>query len=98
MTKRSLITIYTGDGQGKTTAAWGMAVKALNDGKSVYIGQFTKGEIGQESQLPWNTNSCKSSNWDSTALKTGALTRTTVPQPWQVWTAARRSWPAACLT
>jgi cob(I)alamin adenosyltransferase len=51
MTKRSLITIYTGDGQGKTTAAWGMAVKALNDGKSVYIGQFTKGEIGQESQF-----------------------------------------------
>lgn len=51
MTKRNLVTLYTGNGQGKTTAAWGMAVKALADGKSVYIGQFTKSEIDQESQM-----------------------------------------------
>lgn len=51
MTKRNLVTIYTGDGQGKTTAAWGMAVKALSEGKSVYIGQFTKSEIDLESHI-----------------------------------------------
>lgn len=51
MTKRNLVTIYTGDGQGKTTAAWGMAIKALSEGKPVYIGQFTKSEIDFESQL-----------------------------------------------
>ena len=51
MTRRNLVTIYTGDGQGKTTAAWGMAVKALSEGKSVYIGQFTKSEIDLESHI-----------------------------------------------
>ncbi len=51
MTRRNLVTIYTGDGQGKTTAAWGMAVKALSEGKSVYIGQFTKSEVDVESQI-----------------------------------------------
>ena len=51
MTKSNLVTLYTGNGQGKTTAAWGMAVKALSEGKSVYIGQFTKGEVGLESQI-----------------------------------------------
>jgi cob(I)alamin adenosyltransferase len=51
MIKQNLVTIYTGDGQGKTTAALGMAVKALNDGKLVYIGQFTKGEIDIASHL-----------------------------------------------
>lgn len=51
MAKRNLVTIYTGDGQGKTTAAWGMALKALSEGKSVYIGQFTMSEIDIESQI-----------------------------------------------
>ena len=51
MTKRNLITIYTGNGQGKTTAAWGMAVKALSEGRSVYIGQFTRNEIDIESHM-----------------------------------------------
>lgn len=51
MTKRNLTTIYTGNGQGKTTAAWGMAVKALSEGRSVYIGQFTRNKIDIESHM-----------------------------------------------
>jgi len=35
--------VYTGDGKGKTTAALGLAVRALGAGMSVYIGQFIKG-------------------------------------------------------
>ena len=40
--KTGYIHIYTGDGKGKTTAAFGLAVRALCAGKSVYIGQFVK--------------------------------------------------------
>lgn len=36
------IQVYTGDGKGKTTAAFGLAVRALCAGKSVYVGQFVK--------------------------------------------------------
>ena len=34
--------IYLGDGKGKTTAAIGLAVRALGAGKTVYLGQFIK--------------------------------------------------------
>jgi len=37
------IHVYTGNGKGKTTAAIGLAVRALYAGKKVYIGQFIKG-------------------------------------------------------
>ena len=37
------VQIYTGDGKGKTTAALGLAVRALGAGLDVYIGQFIKG-------------------------------------------------------
>lgn len=35
--------VYTGNGKGKTTAAFGLAVRAICAGKKVYIGQFIKG-------------------------------------------------------
>ena len=34
--------VYTGNGKGKTTAAFGLAVRSLYAGKKVYIGQFIK--------------------------------------------------------
>lgn len=34
--------VYTGDGKGKTTAAFGVAIRSLYAGKKVYIGQFVK--------------------------------------------------------
>ena len=36
------VQVYTGNGKGKTTAALGLAVRALGAGKKVYIGQFAK--------------------------------------------------------
>ena len=36
--------VYTGNGKGKTTAALGLAVRALGNGYHVYIGQFMKGQ------------------------------------------------------
>lgn len=49
--EKGLLRVYTGNGQGKTTTAMGMAVKALSEGKSVYVGQFIKNELDEESLL-----------------------------------------------
>lgn len=40
--EKGYIHIYTGNGKGKTTAAFGLAVRALCAGKNVAIGQFVK--------------------------------------------------------
>ena len=37
------IQVYTGHGKGKTTAAFGLALRAAGAGLKVYIGQFIKG-------------------------------------------------------
>jgi len=40
--QEGLIEVYTGDGKGKTTAAFGLALRALGRNKSVIIFQFLK--------------------------------------------------------
>jgi len=46
---KGLIHVYTGDGKGKTTAALGLALRAIGWGKRVCMIQFIKGypEIGE---------------------------------------------------
>ena len=39
---KGYIHLYTGNGKGKTTAAFGLALRALAAGANVYIGQFVK--------------------------------------------------------
>lgn len=39
---KGYIHIYTGNGKGKTTAAFGLAIRAALSGKKVFIGQFVK--------------------------------------------------------
>jgi cob(I)alamin adenosyltransferase len=43
-----MIQIYTGNGKGKTTAALGLAVRAVGAGLKVFIGQFCKGKTYSE--------------------------------------------------
>jgi len=40
---QGMVHVYTGNGKGKTTAAFGLAVRAVGAEKNVYIAQFVKG-------------------------------------------------------
>jgi cob(I)alamin adenosyltransferase len=41
--EKGYVQIYTGNGKGKTTAAFGLVVRASAYGKKIFIGQFVKG-------------------------------------------------------
>ncbi len=47
---RGLIQVYTGDGKGKTTAALGLACRAVGQGFQVFMVQFIKGRETGESR------------------------------------------------
>lgn len=40
--EKGYVHVYTGNGKGKTTAAFGLALRALMSGKKVFIAQFVK--------------------------------------------------------
>jgi len=67
---KGLVSIFTGDGKGKTTAAIGTAVRAAGHGLRVFIAFFAKGdeyycgEANALSQLPNITlASCRHKDW-----------------------------------
>lgn len=48
---KGFLQVYTGDGKGKTTAAIGLAIRALGAGKSVFFLQLMKSKIYSEHQI-----------------------------------------------
>lgn len=56
--ERGYIHIYTGNGKGKTTAAFGLAVRALCAGKKVYVGQFVKSMKYNETRIEQLGHGC----------------------------------------
>ncbi len=47
---KGYVQVYTGNGKGKTTAALGLAFRAMGHGLKTYIGQFMKGQLYGELQ------------------------------------------------
>jgi cob(I)alamin adenosyltransferase len=45
---KGFIQVYTGNGKGKTTAAFGLTLRAVGAGKKVFFAQFVKGKIYSE--------------------------------------------------
>ena len=41
---KGYIQVYTGNGKGKTTAAFGLTLRAAGAGMKVFIAQFVKGQ------------------------------------------------------
>ncbi|OGL87707.1 hypothetical protein A3I42_01775 [Candidatus Uhrbacteria bacterium RIFCSPLOWO2_02_FULL_49_11] len=52
---QGLVMVYYGDGKGKTTAALGLAMRALGRGLNVAVLQFIKGEPGVGKGITWAT-------------------------------------------
>lgn len=46
--EKGLVQVYTGDGKGKTTAAFGQAMRAAGNGLKVFVVQFLKGRKSGE--------------------------------------------------
>jgi len=51
MAVKGYVQVYTGDGKGKTTAALGLALRALGAGKNVMILQFMKDQVYSEHKI-----------------------------------------------
>lgn len=52
MLDKGYIQVYTGNGKGKTTAALGVALRAVCAGNRVFMGQFMKGQNYSELKAP----------------------------------------------
>lgn len=48
---KGYVHVYTGNGKGKTTAAFGLALRAACAGKKVFVGQFVKGMKYSETKV-----------------------------------------------
>ena len=59
---KGYVHVYTGNGKGKTTAAFGLALRAAGAGLKVFIGQFIKGK-------PYNENDVITKHLENITVK-----------------------------
>jgi len=89
--QRGLVIVHTGKGKGKSTAAWGMALRTLGHGWRVGIVQFVKGkwDTGERGVFEKFGDQCvieahgEGFSWESQDLERDKA-------------AAARAWDAAC--
>ena len=48
MLDKGYVQVYTGNGKGKTTAAFGLVLRTICAGNKAFIGQFMKGQSYSE--------------------------------------------------
>lgn len=56
---KGMLQVYTGNGKGKTTAAFGLSLRAVGADKKVYIAQFVKGMKYSELNIIQNIKNIK---------------------------------------
>lgn len=89
--ERGLIQIYTGNSKGKTTAAFGLAVRAVGHGFKVFIIQFMKGrgDYGEITGLKRLQPECQLENYGAPGwVKKGEASPEDIAE-------ARRAWERA---
>lgn len=86
--ERGLLLVYTGNGKGKTTAALGLALRAIGQGFRVCMVQFIKGS--------WRSGELKAAQWlpNFEIIRTGiGFTWTKTPEEHRA--ALRKGWAVA---
>ena len=77
METRGQVHVYTGNGKGKTTAAFGLAIRACMAGKKVFIGQFMKSMQYNETRIARYIDNLSVEQFGNGCILTRAPTRWT---------------------
>lgn len=90
MENKGYIHVYTGNGKGKTTAAFGLAIRVLCAGGSVFIGQFVKNMKYNETKIEHLFNNVRIQQFGRGALLKRSRHKKILTQLMRDWKAANK--------